>query len=103
MWAQVLMASLDSAFCFVLAAFTTWFFSAVSTFTFSKKLIVGADLGDFVLELVGDLDLEGPSVGGKLGLGGLLNLGLHGILHINVVSHACCLIPYYVLVPLPPA
>jgi hypothetical protein len=58
---------------------------------FLKKLIVSADLGDFVLKLVGDLDLEGPSVGGKLGLsvllrlGGLLNLGLIGSLHVNVV------------------
>jgi hypothetical protein len=31
---------------------------------FSKRLMVGADLGDFVLELVEGLDLEGPRVGG---------------------------------------
>jgi hypothetical protein len=31
--------------------------------------MVGADLGDDVLKLVGDLDLEGPHVGGKFGLG----------------------------------
>jgi hypothetical protein len=51
---------------------------------FSKRLmicansgdLVGADLGDFVLELVEDLDLEGPRVGGKSGL------------HVSVVSAA---------------
>ena len=32
---------------------------------FLKKLMVGADLGGFVLELVVGLDLEGPNVGGK--------------------------------------
>jgi hypothetical protein len=31
--------------------------------------LAGAGLGDFVLELVEDLDLEGPRVGGKSGLG----------------------------------
>ena len=31
--------------------------------------LVGAGLGDFVLELVEDLDSEGPCVGGKSGLG----------------------------------
>ena len=49
----------------VLTALTTWSSSAVSTLMFLKKSMVGADLGVFVLELVGGLDLEGPSVGGK--------------------------------------
>ena len=49
----------------VLTALTTWSSSAVSTLMFLKKSMVGADLGGFVLELVGGLDLEGPSVGGK--------------------------------------
>ena len=31
--------------------------------------LVGAGLGDFVPELVEDLDLEGPRVGGNSGLG----------------------------------
>jgi hypothetical protein len=69
----------------VLTAFTLWSFSAVPMLLFLKKLMVGADLGDFVLELVGGLDLEGPSVGSKYGLGSLLNLGLLGGLHVNVV------------------
>jgi hypothetical protein len=48
--AQVLMASLDLAFCFVLAAFSTWYVTSVSTSTlFLIMLIVGANLGDFVL------------------------------------------------------
>ena len=37
------------------------------------------------LELVGGLDLEGLSVGSKGGLGSLLNLGLLGSVHVNVV------------------
>ena len=49
----------------------------VSTSMFSKRLmicanlgdLVSADLGNFVLELVEDLDPEGPCVGGKSGLG----------------------------------
>jgi hypothetical protein len=92
MWAQVLMASLDSGFCFVFVAFTTWVFSAT---LFLMKLVVGADLGDVVLEPVGDLDLEGPNVDGRLGLGGLLrpgsllNLGLLVRLHVNVVLGNC--------------
>ena len=53
----------------LLTAFTLWSFSAISTSTVSKRLMGGADFGDFVLELVGDLDLEGPSVGGESGLG----------------------------------
>ena len=53
--------------------------------------MVGADLGDFVLELVEDLDLEGPGVGGKSGLGvprrlgGLLTLVFLGVLLVNLV------------------
>ena len=49
---------------------------------FSKRLFVGADPGDYVLELVEDIDLEGPCVGGESGLGvqrrlgSFLNLGL---------------------------
>ena len=76
----------------VLTASTLWSFSTVSTSTFSKRLMVGADLGDFVLELVVDLELEGPSVGGESGLGvqlrlgSLLNLGLTVSLHINVLG-----------------
>jgi hypothetical protein len=74
----------------VSTAFTLWSFSTVSTSTFSKRLVVGADLGDFVLELVVDLDLEGPSVGEsglgvQLRLGSLLNLGLHVSFHVSVV------------------
>jgi hypothetical protein len=69
----------------VLTAFMLWSFTAVPTLLFSKKLGVGADFGDFVPELVGDLNLEGPSVGGKFGLGSLLNLGLLGGLHVNFV------------------
>ena len=48
----------------VLTAFTLPFFSTVSTSMFSMRLMVGADLGDFALELVEDLDLEGPGAGG---------------------------------------
>ena len=86
------MASLDLAFCFVFAAFTTRVFSAT---LFLIKLVVGADLSDVVLEPVGDLDLEGPNVGGRLGLGvllrpgGLLNLGLLVRFHVNVVIDNC--------------
>jgi hypothetical protein len=42
---------------------------------FSKRLMVGADLGNPVLELVEDLDLEGPRVGGKSGIGVQRRLG----------------------------
>jgi hypothetical protein len=75
----------------VLTAFMLWSFSTVSTSTVSKRLMDGADFGDFVFELVGDLDLEGPSVGGESGvgvqlrLGSLLNLGLCVSLHVSVV------------------
>ena len=47
----------------VLTAFTLWPFFTVSTTMFSKRLIVGADFGDYVLEFVGGLDLEGIRVG----------------------------------------
>jgi hypothetical protein len=56
-----------------------------------KRLMVDTDLGDVVLELVVDLKLEGPRVGGKFGLGAqlrlgsLLNLGLHVSFHVSVV------------------
>ena len=86
------MASLDSVFCFVFAAFTTWVFSAT---LFLIKLVVGADLSDVVLEPVGDIDLEGPNVDVRLGLGGLLrpggllNLGLLVRFHVNVVIDNC--------------
>ena len=43
-----LMADSDLAFCFVLAAFTTWCFSSVSMSTFF--LIIGGNLGKFVLD-----------------------------------------------------
>jgi hypothetical protein len=72
----------------VLTAFTLLHFFTVSTSMFSKRLIVGADPGDYVLEFVDNLDLEGPRVGGESGLGvkrrlsSLLNLGLHVSLHV---------------------
>jgi hypothetical protein len=75
----------------VLTVFTLLPFSTVSTSMFLKGLIVGADPGDYVLELVEDIDLEGPRVGGESGLGkkrrlcSLLNLGLHVSLHFNVL------------------
>jgi hypothetical protein len=69
----------------VLTAFTLLSYSTVSTSMFLKRLMVGADLGDFGLEIVGGHDLEGLIVGGKDGLGSLLNLGLLGGLHVNVV------------------
>jgi hypothetical protein len=75
------MASSDSAFCFVLTALTTWSSSAVSTSMFLKKLMVGADLGGFVLELVGDLSSRAQ----VLVASSLLTLGLLGSLHFNVV------------------
>ena len=62
---------------------------------FLIKLVVGADLGDIVLEPVGDLGLEGPNVDGRLGLGvllrpgGLLKLVLLVSLHVNVVLDNC--------------
>ena len=49
-------------------------------------------LATFVLELVGDLDIGGPRVGGESGLGvqrrlgSLLNLSLHVSLHVNVLG-----------------
>ena len=72
----------------------------VSTSMFLKRSIicansgdlVGAELGNFVLKLVDDLDLEGPRVGGKSGLGvqrclgSLLNLGPHVSLHVKVLG-----------------
>jgi hypothetical protein len=69
----------------VLPAFTFLSFSTVSTSMFSKRLMVCANLGDLVLELVGGLDLEVLSVGSKDGLGSRLNLGLLGGLHVNIV------------------
>ena len=53
----------------VLTTFTLLSFSTVSTSMFAKRLMIGADLCDFVLELVEGLDLEGPRVGGESGLG----------------------------------
>ena len=76
----------------VLPAFVLLSFSTVSTLMFAKGLVVGADSGDYVLELVEDLDLEGPCVGGKFGLGvqrclgSLLNLGPRVSLHVNVLG-----------------
>jgi hypothetical protein len=80
-----------SVLLLVLTVFTLLPFSTVSTSMFSKGLIVGADLGDYLLEHVEVLDLEGPRVGGESGLGvkrrfrSLLNLGLHVSLHVNVL------------------
>ena len=57
-----------------------------------KRLMVGANFGGSVLELVGDLDLDGPRVGDESGLGikrrlcSCLNSGLHVSLHINVLG-----------------
>jgi hypothetical protein len=57
-----------------------------------KRLVVGADLGNSLLKLVDDLDLEGPRVGGRSGLGvkrrlgSLLSLGLRVSLHVNVLG-----------------
>ena len=53
----------------VLSAFTLLSYFTVSMSMYSKRLTVGAGLGNFVLELVKDLDPEGPCVGGKSGLG----------------------------------
>jgi hypothetical protein len=53
----------------VLPALILLSFSTVSTSMFSKRLMVCADLGDFVLKLVEGLDLEGSRVGGESGLG----------------------------------
>jgi hypothetical protein len=56
------------------------------------RLMVSADLGNFVLEHVEDLHLEGPRVGGKSGLGvkrclgSLLNSGLRVSLHVNLLG-----------------
>ena len=51
--------------------------------------MVGADLGNFVLELVEDLDLEGPRVGGKSGLGVQRCLGSpHSwVLHVSLLGN----------------
>jgi hypothetical protein len=76
----------------VLTVFTLLPFSTVSTSMFSRRLIVGADPGDYVFELIEGLDLEGPHVGGESGLGvqrrlgSLLNLCLCVSLHINVLG-----------------
>ena len=53
----------------VLTAFTLLSYFTVSTSMYSKRLTVGAGLGNFVLELVKDFDPEGPCVGGESGLG----------------------------------
>ena len=72
----------------------------VSTSMFSKRLmicansgdLVGAELGNLVLEHSDDLGLEGPCVGGqsRLGvqrcLGSLLNLGPHVSLHVKILG-----------------
>jgi hypothetical protein len=50
-----------------------------------EKSVVGADLSEFVSELVGGPGLEDLSVGSKGCLGSLLNLGLLGNVHFNVV------------------
>jgi hypothetical protein len=60
----------------VVPALTLLSFSTVSTSMFSKRLMICANLGDLVLELVGGLDLEVLSVGSKDGPGSCLNLGL---------------------------
>ena len=81
-----------SVLLLVLTLFTLFSFSTVSTSMFAKGLVVGADSGDYVHELVEDLDLEGPRVGGKVGLGvqhcfgSLLNLGPRVSLHVNVLG-----------------
>jgi hypothetical protein len=69
----------------VLTAFTLWTVSTVSTSMFSKRSMIGAVLGSFVFELAGGLDLEGLSVGSEDGLGHLLNLGLLGGFHVNII------------------
>ena len=43
----------------VLTVYTLLSYSTVSTSMVSKRLIVGANSGDYVLELVEGLDLEG--------------------------------------------
>jgi hypothetical protein len=73
----VLAASLDSVFYFRFTSFNIRLPPQSPRQCFTKKLkictnsgdLVGAELGNFVLEHVDDLDLEGPRVGGKSGVG----------------------------------
>ena len=62
----------------VFTAFSTWAFTSVYTSIVLERLGVGADSSNLVLELVGVLDLEVLSVGGKDELVTRLNLGLLG-------------------------
>jgi hypothetical protein len=55
-----------------------WAFTSVYTSIVLERLGVGADSSNLVLELVGVLDLEVLSVGGKGELVTRLNLGLLG-------------------------
>jgi hypothetical protein len=73
----VLTASLDSVFYFRFTSINTRLLPQSPRQCFQKRLIscatsgdlVCAGLGDFVPELVEDLDLEVPRVGGNSGLG----------------------------------
>ena len=73
----MLTAGLDSVFYFRCASFNARLPPQSSRQCFTARAmscansgdLVGAGLGDFVLELAEDLDLEGPCVGGNSGLG----------------------------------
>jgi hypothetical protein len=88
---HVLTASLDSVFYFRCTSLNARLLPQSPRQCFTKRLtncansgnLVGTELGNFVLEHFDDLDLEGPRVVGKfglgvqLGLGNLLNQGPH--------------------------
>ena len=73
----MLTASLDSVFYFRFTSLNTRLPPQSPRQCFTKRVmictnfgdLVGAELGNFVLEHVDDLDLEGPRVVGKSGLG----------------------------------
>ena len=73
----MLTASLDSVFYFRCTSLNARLPPQSSRQCFTKRAmscansggLVGAGLGDFVLELAEDLDLEGPCVSGNSGLG----------------------------------
>ena len=73
----MLAAGLDSVFYFRCTSFNARLPPQSSRQCFTARAmscansgdLVGAGLGDFVLELAEDLDLEGPYVGGNSGLG----------------------------------
>ena len=96
----MLTASLDSVFYFWFTSLNIRLPPQSPRQCFTKRLIicansgdlVGTELGNFVLEHVDDLDLEGPRFVGKSGqgvwlcLGNFLSLGPHVSCHVKVLG-----------------